>query len=293
MNESDARTILAIATLATSSDGARTPVELEELQATAVRLGVDAAELDTLLTAGRSNMATLASALSSDEARLAAYDAAAAVCHVNGPPTPQESLFLADLARSLGAVPGLPQSEATMQAAAAAASSTDDRQGADSESFILDQAMLAGACDLLPNKLASIAILPIQLRMVYAIGKRHGQDFGMSHAKDLIAVLGISAAGNVIEGVIRGVGRGLLGGLIGRAAGSAAGVAVTFATTYALGQVAEQYYEQGRSLSAADLKAQFTKFSGEAQTIFPRVEARVRNLASTTDLNSLLGNLRA
>jgi uncharacterized protein (DUF697 family) len=293
MNDADARTILAIATLAASSDGARTPVEQEELRATAGRFGVEASELDALMATGRDNLGSLVTALSTDEARLAAYDTAAAVCHVNGPPTPQESAFLAGLAKSLGAVPGLPQSTETMQAAAAAASSTGERTGADSETFILDQAMLAGACNLLPNKLATIAILPLQLRMVYAIGKRHGQNFGMSHAKDLVAVLGISAAGNVLEGIIRGVGRGLLGGLVGRAAGSAAGVAVTFATTYALGQVAEQYYAQGRTLSAADLKTQFTKFSGDAQTMFPKVEARVRELASTTDLNSLLGSLRA
>lgn len=293
MNESDARTVLALAVLAASADGARTPVETEELRATATRLGIGGADLDAMLATGREDLGTLTATLSTDESRLAAYDTAAAILHVNGPPTPQESDFLAGLARSLGAVPGLPQSAETMQAAAAAASSTNERKGADSDTFILDQAMLAGACDLLPNKLATIAILPIQLRMVYAIGKKHGQDFGMSHAKDLVAVLGISAAGNMLEGIIRGVGRGILGGLIGRAAGSAAGVAVSFATTYALGQVAEQYYAQGRSLSAADLKSQFSKFSGEAQTIFPKVEARVRELASTTDLNSLLGSLRA
>jgi uncharacterized protein (DUF697 family) len=128
--------------------------------------------------------------------------------------------------------------------------------------------------------------------MVYTIGQRRGQPLDMDQAKDLVAVLGIGAMGHALEGVVRGVmgdvGRGLLGGLLGSATGAAAGVAVTFATTYALGHAAEQYYAQGRSLDTGDLKTLFTRFQGEANTVFPRVEARIRELASGNSLDSLL-----
>jgi uncharacterized protein (DUF697 family) len=94
-----------------------------------------------------------------------------------------------------------------------------------------------------------------------------------------------------VRGVLGSVGRGLLGGLIGSAAGAAAGVAVTFATTYALGHAAQQYYAQGRSLSTADLKSLFARFQDEANTVFPRVESRIRELATGSSLESLLGGM--
>jgi uncharacterized protein (DUF697 family) len=167
----------------------------------------------------------------------------------------------------------------------------------DADTLILDQAMLTAACELLPHRLSGMAILPLQLRMVYLIGQRHGQQFDLAQAKDLAAVLGIGAAGHMMEGIVRGVlggvGRGVLGGWLGGAAGLAAGAAVTFATTYALGHAAEQYYAQGRTLSRADLKALFAKLQVDARTVFPRVEVRIRDLAAGTNLNSILANLRA
>src|SRR4029078_10219400 len=104
--------------------------------------------------------------------------------------------------------------------------------------------MLTASCSLVPDRLSGMAIVPLQLRMAYSIGQRHGQQFDMAQIKDLTAVLGIGAAGHVVEGVIRGfargIGRGVLGGLLGGTAGMAAGALTTFATTYALGHAVEQ-----------------------------------------------------
>jgi uncharacterized protein (DUF697 family) len=198
--------------------------------------------------------------------------------------------------RALGGVPGVTTSAETLKAAAQAGGAPSAATPSDVDAHILDQAMLAGACELLPHRLAAMGILPLQLRMVYTIGQRHGQQFDMAQARDLVAVLGIGAAGHMMEGIVRsvlgGVGKGLLGGVLGRATGAAAGVAVTFATTYALGHAAEQYYAQGRKLSTADLKALFTRFQGEASTVFPRVEARIRDLANGTSLDGILAGIR-
>ncbi|MCC6317173.1 MAG: hypothetical protein IT361_05720 [Gemmatimonadaceae bacterium] len=286
MNAADAQTIIALAALAAAADGVQSDAERANIHAAATRLGLpnDDPRLRPTVT-GSGTVAALVASLSSDEARLAAYDAAAAVCNADGPPNAAESAFLTELMKTLGGVPGVAASTEALQAAArvgAESESTSARP--ETDAFILDQAMMAGACELLPHRLSTIGILPLQLRMVYSIGQRHGQQFDMSQAKDLVAVLGIGAAGHMMEGIVRrvlgGVGRGLLGGLLGRATGAAAGVAVTFATTYALGHAAEQYYAQGRKLSTADLKALFTRFQGEADTVFPRVEARIRELAS-------------
>lgn len=301
MNTRDAETIVAIAALAAAADGKQSDAERENIRAAATRLGL--AESDPLLhqaVHGTADLTNLAASLSSDEARIAAYDTAAAVCQADGDPNEKEAAFLAALSRALGAVAGSPDAASAYSATASAmkpGSSDGTAAPTDLGTFILDQAMLTGACELLPHRLAAMAILPLQLRMVYSIGQRHGQQFDMAQAKDLIAVLGIGAAGHLMEGVVRsvlgGIGRGVLGGLLGSAAGAAAGVAVTFGTTYALGHAAEQYYAQGRRLSTADLKALFTRFQSEAKTVFPRAEDRIRQLASSNTLDSVLAGLRS
>lgn len=297
MTPQDAEIIVAIAAIAAAADGNRGEAEQQGIADAAKRLGVT---IDPALMLrvgeGAGDFNALASRLSDHEARVAAYDTAAAICHVDGPLNEKEQAFLAGLSKALGADNGSTEANATIGAAAAAVSGTRRDTPSDLDQFILDQAMLAGACELLPHRLAGMAIMPLQLHMVYSIGQRHGQQFDLGQAKDLIAVLGIGAAGHLMEGIVRGVlggiGRGVLGGLLGGAAGVAAGTAVTFATTYALGHAAEQYYAQGRRLSTADLKALFARFQGDAQTVFPRVEGRIRDIASTTNLNSVLGNLR-
>lgn len=297
MNPQDTQIIITIAALAANADGALGHEERLSIISAAERLGVpgDDPRLNEVMS-GTGNVAQLAHALSTEEARIAAYDVAAAVCHADGPPNATESAFLSSLSRELGAKEPSAEGAAALGAAAQAASVPPAGAAPhDADAFILDQAMLTAAADLLPQSFATLAILPLQLRMVYSIGQRHGQALDMSQVKDLAAVVGIGAAGNLMEGVVRGVfgsvGRGLLGGLLGSAAGAAAGVAVTFATTYALGHAAEQYYAQGRTLSAGDLRALFSRFQGEAGTVYPRVESRIRELAAGSNLQSMLGNL--
>jgi len=162
------------------------------------------------------------------------------------------------------------------------------------------QAILSAALELLPDRLANLAILPLQLRLVQQIGARHGQQMDLNQVKDLAAVFGIGAAAQMMEKVVRNtlgglvgtVGRGVLGGFLGGIAGSAvgtaAGASVTFATTYALGHAAEQYYAQGRSLSTSDMKALFARLQTDAATIYPTVESRVRDVARSGNIGSVL-----
>ncbi len=92
--------------------------------------------------------------------------------------------------------------------------------------------------------------------------------------------------------LIGGLAGGLLGGIVGGTSRIATGAVITFSATYALGHVAEQYYAQGRRLSAADLKALFARFQDDAKTIYPRIEDQVHRQASTLNLQSLLAGLR-
>jgi uncharacterized protein (DUF697 family) len=158
--------------------------------------------------------------------------------------------------------------------------------------LILRQAILTGALEILPDRLANIAVLPLQLRLVYQIGQRHGHQLDARQVRELAATLGLGAVAQAVEGtlikVLGGVAGGLLGGMLGGAARVATGAAVTFAATYALGHVAEQYYAQGRRLSAAELKALFSRFREEAGTIYPRIQQQIQSEAGSLDMQKVM-----
>ena len=92
--------------------------------------------------------------------------------------------------------------------------------------------------------------------------------------------------------LVGGLTGGLLGGLVGGATRVATGAVITFAATYALGHVADQYYAQGRRLSANDLRAMFDRFQQDAKTIYPKVEQQIRTQSRSLNLGSLIGGLR-
>lgn len=305
MTPHDAETIVAIAVLAAQADGQQDTSERTRILEMAAGLGLPdaSATLAASTAAGdAAAIARLTTQLTTDEARRAAYDTAVSVCYADGWVNPSEAAFLTTLASSLG-IDAAPINSAAAGIHSEASATTSTAAPSELDKHILDQAMLSAALELLPDRLANLGILPLQLRLVKQIGERHGQQMNASQIKDLAAVFGIGAAAQIFESVVRnslggfaglfgrGVLGGLLGGMAGGAVGLAAGASVTFATTYALGHAAEQYYAQGRSLSTADMKALFDRFKGEASTMYPRVETRVRELASSGNVGSVLRGL--
>ncbi len=319
MNQQDVDAIVSIAAMAAMADGYQDEHELAQIVNAAQRLGLaQAAASIEASTAGHTSLPQLADRLSSAEAKQAAYDVAIAVCNAGGPANPQETTFLHALASALGidtaatdtavetalaspamnwappAVTSQPLPGTNVVAPPAAApSSTASPSSSDAlDTHILDQAMLTAALELLPDRLANIAILPLQLRLVRHIGMQSGQQTDANQIKDLAAVFGLGAAAQVMESVIRkafgGIAGSLLGGMFGGSAGVAAGGAVTFASTYALGHAAQQYYAQGRSLSTSDLKALFARFQTDATTMYPKVQGRIATLAHGTNLASIM-----
>ena len=239
--------------------------------------------------------------LSGDDARRLAYETALVVCHADGPVNEKETRFLNDLRGALGLGPAalgeLEQAAAALAGApltapAVTVGPANSASDAGLDQLILEQAILTSAVDLLPEGLANVVILPLQLRLVYQIGRHYGQQLDAEQIKDLVATLGLGAAAQAMEGVVRklvgSAARGLLGTLIGGAGGLAAGAALTFASTYALGHVAKQYYAQGRKLSADDLRALFQRFQDEAKVLFPKVQDEIRTRAKTLNLQTLL-----
>jgi uncharacterized protein (DUF697 family)/tellurite resistance protein len=301
MNTTDHAPLIAIAMLAARADGRTDSTEQQAVDAVVERIGnPDVTRLAQQVAAGQLRVADLASRLSDDEARRVAYEGALAICNSDGVVNASESAFLEELRTALGfsaaSVAEAGKTASALAGAPVAEVHTGTPPGGPLDDFILQQAMLTGALEILPDRLATVAVLPLQLRLVYQIGQRHGQKLDVNQVKDLAATLGLGAAAQGMESVVLkiagGIAGGLLGGLVGGAARVATGAVITFAATFALGHVSDQYYRQGRTLSAGDLRALFSRFQQEAKTIYPRVEQQIRAQSSTLNLQSLLQGLR-
>lgn len=301
MHETDREPILAIALMAALADGQATAEEKARLQSIGTRLGL--ADMDLLagrVAMGGLSLTDITARLSDDEARRTAYETAVTVCNSDGTASAQETRFLMELRPLLGldaAAVAATEAEAAAIAGApvagAAVGTGTPASPAGIDELIQKQAIITGALEILPDRLANLAIIPLQLRMVYQIGQAHGQQMDASQARDLAGALGIGAAAQVAESAVRKLLGGLAGGLLGRTLGGttglAAGAAVSFASTYALGHVAKQYYAQGRKLSGEDLKALFTRFQAEAKALFPKVEQQIHAQAKSVNVKQLLG----
>ena len=304
MNDQDREPLATIALIAAFADGFRGPEEVEQLQSIAKDIG--GSDYDTIarnVLSGKTGLADVASRLSV-EARSQAYELALCVVHADGVANEKEKAFLADLKTMLQLDPVAMAEVESVAAGLGGATPVvpgPDLVGATSrDEAILDNAMLTGALELLPQNLATLAIVPLQLRMVYQIGRDHGQTLNADQVKDLAGAVGIGAAGQVMEGVARkmlgGLAKGLLGRMLGGVAGGLASVGVgaglTFATTYALGHAARQYYAQGRTLSRDDLRALFGKLKVDAQGLYPKVESRIKEQAGSLNLSEVLKQVR-
>jgi uncharacterized protein (DUF697 family) len=167
---------------------------------------------------------------------------------------------------------------------------------AELDKSILNYAILNGALELLPQSWASMAIIPLQVKMVYGIGKSHGVELDQGHIKEFIAAAGVGLTSQYLEQF----GRKLLGGLLGKVAGktvgklgsAATGMAFSFATTYALGQVARRYYAGGRTMSSELLRDSFQNLLGPAKQMQAQYLPQIQQKAATLDVGQIMDMVR-
>jgi uncharacterized protein (DUF697 family) len=238
-----------------------------------------------------------AAALTTPEAQRFAYEMAVAVAEADGVRTPAERAFL-DRLRALLHVEAIPAAEVEEQTrvllttpVTATPSSPEKPDPAALDARILDAAILNGALELLPESLATMAIVPLQMKLVFDVGRAHGYELDRGHVTELLATVGAGVTGQAIEQVGRKILGGILGSIGGRMLGGlgrqAVSSGVAFATTYALGQVAREYYASGRRLDAARLKAAFQRMLDEARGMSGRYSGAIAEKARTIDVSSL------
>jgi uncharacterized protein (DUF697 family)/tellurite resistance protein len=320
MTPQETKSILTIALMAAFADGMKDESERAAVKRMAESLGADAGvDLPALyrdVLLAKPDLAQVAAGLPSPELRQFAYEMAVGVCEADGARGPAEVEFLGRLgaALGLGAAATGPVHQAadelTGAAAAATAASVEPPAApatgtvlgkasvpdAEMDKTILNASITNAALELLPESIASMAIIPLQMRLVHKIGKAYGYPMDMSHAKDFIATLGVGLTGQYLEQF----GRKLLGGVLGKVGGGlgrglgrqAASSAMTFATTYAIGRVAQRYYAGGRTIDAATLKQTFLSMVDEAKGIAPRYQGQIEQMSTKIDTRSIASLIR-
>ncbi len=320
MKTEEQQAILTIALMAALADGEKADAERDSLRGIADSLGgqggqagLPAIYQNVLLR--RVDLAGTVAQLSDPGQRELAYEMAVCVCDADGARSAAEHTFLADLKSRLrpdaAASAAFEKVEAELvdaaatvapvavPAATAAAASGTPITGIDNAALdksILNHALLNGALELLPQSWASMAIIPLQVKMVYQVGKAHGVELDQGHIREFIAAAGVGMTSQYLEQF----GRKLLGGLLGKMAGrtlgglgsAATGMAFSFATTYALGQVAKRYYAGGRQMNTEVLKQTYQDLLGPAKQLQTQYLPQIQQKAATLDAGQVMAMVR-
>lgn len=325
MNAREQEAVLTIALLAAFADGAKDEREREEIKRIADSLAGEAgapqlAQLYQSVLLKRVNVAQAAAALSDPTHRQLAYEMAVCVCDADAVASPAEQKFLQELSAALGL--GAQQAQAVQNEAAAladaplpnvpvavaAAGATATAQpasgavkqatmsDAELDKYILNHAIVNGAIELLPQSLATMAIIPLQLKLVYRIGQAYGVQLDKGHIREFLATAGVGLTSQYVEQF----GRKLLGGLLGSVAGglgrglgrATAGAAFSFATTYALGQLAKRYYAGGRQMNTALIQQTYQSLLGQAKQLQGQYSSEIQHKANTLDAGQVMSMVK-
>ncbi len=328
MNAEETRATLTIALMAAFADGMKDERERAAVKRVAEALGPEAGfdlpglYRDVLLA--RPDLAQVVMNLQSPQVKQLAFEMAVGICDADGAQGPAEREFLQKLAAALELDHATASATSdAAEAVADAAFGTESATGAGAsagaagigsvagsgtvtgratmsdpelDKLILNASITNAALELLPESLASMAIIPLQVRLVYRIGKSHGYPMDTSNAKDFIATLGVGLTGQYLEQFGRKLLGGILGGIgggLGRGLGrQAASSGMTFATTYAIGRIAQRYYADGRTMDGATLKQTFTAMLEEARGLAPGYRSQIEQKADTIDVRSLASLVR-
>jgi uncharacterized protein (DUF697 family)/tellurite resistance protein len=316
------RALLVIGLYAAFSDDVKDELERGELRRIAESLAEesdtpDLARIYQDVLLKRVSIEAAAAKLTEPGQRQLAYEMAVCVCDADGRQSELERRFLGELRKLLQLDPG--QAAAFESEVDAVVSLTDVAAppaamavvpvatdlvmalkskvpDADLDKSILNYALVNGALELLPQSWASMAIIPLQIKMVYGIGKAHGVDLDQGHIKEFIAAAGVGLTSQYLEQF----GRKLLGGLLGKAAGktfgklggAATGMAFSFATTYALGQLSKRYYAGGRVMNTTVLRDTFQNLLGPAKQLQTQYLPQIRQQADTLDMGRIMAMVR-
>lgn len=306
-----------------ASDGERT--ELKRIGESLLPPELHPAALYQKVLLRQIDVPAAAAVLESPEWRQLAYEMAVCVCEADQATSAAEKAFLRDLAAALG-ISG--PAAATMVTEADAVASAEPQAiepdllpslppplpaapaapasplQAEADSLVLRYSILNGALELLPETLATMAILPLQMKLVHSVGTLHGVSLDRKHIGEFLAAAGIGATSQVVEGFARklagGFARKLGKKFLGKSAGALAkggadqitSSAFSFACTYAIGQLAHRYYANGRSWSGTDARSSFATLKDKARLLHSAYLPQIQEQAGGLDVKRVLAMVR-
>jgi len=210
--------ILTIALFAAFADGENNDQEREQIRALAQSLAKEKGlalipKIYQEVLLKKINLEEVSTSLTEAEYRKLAYEMAVCVCDADGMTTASERAFLSELAKLLQldqsvtvAANENAESVAALTSSVAPMSQQDKDVNeldtpilsttpipleADVDRSILKSSILNGALELLPQSWASMAIIPLQIKMVYSIGRGYGYELDQGHIRELMATIGV------------------------------------------------------------------------------------------------------
>jgi uncharacterized protein (DUF697 family)/tellurite resistance protein len=305
MDSPQQQAILTLCLLAAFADSANDR-EREEIRRIAESLAgesgnsqLSALYQDVLLK--RVDLVKAAAALTDPAHKQLAYEMAVCVCDADGVASPAEQQFLRELREALQldaarATQVVRDADAVAAAPLAVDSATSSMSDAEMDKYIVNHAIVNGAIELLPQSLATMAIIPLQMKLVYRIGQSYGYEMDKGHIKEFLATAGVGLTSQYVEQV----GRKLLGGLLGVVAGGigrgigsiATGAAFSFATTYALGQLAKRYYAGGRQMNTALLQQTYQSLLAQAKQVQGQYSGQIQQKAQSLDATQVMNMVK-
>lgn len=299
---------LAVTLFAAFADGDRCEPERARIEHIAAELGWDdLSAISRQILMGKLSLAGAVAGLEEKQERQDAYELARAVCEVDGDLSPDETSFLEELRSLLGldwetarslddevdALALAPLAPAVVDSPPPLPAASVPDQGG----MILRYAILNGALELLPETLATMAIVPLQMKMVYRIGKAHGTELDRASIKEFLATAGLGLGSQMLEGFARkwigGLGKKVGGKKAGKIANQITGSAFSFASTWAIGHLAVNYYAGGRRFGSAEIKAVYEPLLAKAKALHPRylpeIEQQARSLTPAGVLEYVRG----
>ena len=301
LTDAQEEALVAICLFAAFADGQKSDSESAEVGRLAdgfqENLSTDVSQ--KILT-GRLNLNDAAAALTEADQRRAGYEMAVGVCEADGELTAPERAFLDDLQTRFGLTPVEAAAEekavaevalAPVETPAAPSSEEPDNQG-----MIIRYAIVNGALELLPDTMATLAIIPLQMKMVYRIGQSHGVALDTGHIKEFLATAGIGMTSQVVEGFARKfakqLARKFANKTVQKIADQATGTAFSFASTYALGVMADKYYAGGRTMLPDQMREGFQALLATAREKYTELLPQIQDRAKTLDSGKIVGLLK-
>lgn len=205
---------------------------------------------------GRLALAHIAPLLQRTELKLLAYEVAVCICNADSAHSDPEHAFLEHLRvalaldvrtarsfeREADAVIGVPLQSDPSRVPPASAHPVD---AATLARIVDDYAVLTGALAARAEPLALLAAIPLQMKMIYRIGKAFGHEPDRGSIKALMSTVGVEPVSQYVEAC----GKLILGSALDRprtrTEPSMAASEACFAKTYALGHVATRVHGDG------------------------------------------------